>query len=376
MIYECVVIDSSCFWDTGKIRVRMCWLNNYSHGSEPLEKDPERSYQYSKFYIEDEEEGIKDEVSDSDIYAELSSCIGGAYDSGVFYLPQPNSHGLISKVYVNGTEPRYVWLGAIMTLDPPMMGGEFNRRIDGPGDALDVENIKESGKIKLSKKEWKSHAVLFKQKETSWAHDDDGNVDFEASKDTLDWKKAPLLNMAVIDKGRTFLVHNMYNSDDEYIGQAHISIDNSEGISIDFQKTEDDETYESSMKILTDGTARLVANYNNKVVNSFEATTSLLTITHQDENITGNIIIGNQDDTQSNPELKLQLIPKGGSEAFITLNKNSLDIQSAGNISLSPKAGGEITLGAGAGYILTASHPGSISNFENETFTALDKVKA
>ena len=200
--------------------------------------------------------------------------MGGAYDAGMFYLPQPNTHGLVTNIYCAGmNKPRYVWLGALMTTNPaynvvlnPVDEADYITDINMPSDNLDTHNGLNSSQLNLEKPENRNHAIIFKQKETYWSKDDKGMAsdriqNNDDSKESLNWGKVPTLNMAVIDKSRTFITHNMYDKDNNYLGVAKIDIDNENGVSINFNKTQDDEYFEASMEILTNGTAKLTRGF-------------------------------------------------------------------------------------------------------------------
>ena len=389
-IYECVVVDNTCFWKNGRIKVR---INRDNQGLEDFAKDPKKSRNFNKEkYGENDDENLEgDGVIDHDDYAELSTCMGGAYDAGVFYLPQPNTKGLISTIYTAGAyKPRYVWLGALIPTYPenpalrPTDKNDYIETINIPSDSLDNKNGYNNQKENFVKTENKNHAIVFKQKETYWSKKDgivqDLINDEEETKKSIDWKEAPTLNMAVIDKSRTFIVHNMYDKDDNYLGQAHISIDNEEGVSIKFEKSTDNENYEASMEILTNGTASLTSNYNDKIINKFEATTEELTILHKEEKVEGSISlskgIGGGDHI-----LSLSLTQNNKTEN-IELKKGMINLNTSGDITLNTGNNGSIFIGGGSGTNYLLSYPsngiagsGAISNFEASSVVACTKIR-
>ena len=89
----------------------------------------------------------------------------------------------------------------------------------------------------------------------------------------------------------------------------------------------------------------------------------------------------------NNGEGRIDLVLKRNAssvESSISIHKDeaggandTIDITSSGNISINPGANGKVTIGGGSGtgFLLVASHPGAISNFENETFTAVENIR-
>lgn len=385
-IYECLVIDNTCFWENGRIRVRLCTDSNTGGVVSDLSINPSQSLKDGiSNYGESEDENFKgDGITIMDTYAELSTCFGGSFDHGVFTLPQPNTHGLVSKMYSEGlNKPRWVWLGALVRINPtlnaelhPVDKADMIQDISIPSDSIDMKNGFNSGEDNFSYPKNKNHAIIMKQKETYWSKDEDGknsdNINDDSSK-TLSFQEAKTLNMAVVDKNRTFIIHEMYDDDNNYIGRASITIDNDVGISVKFAKNGDDK-YESSMEILNDGTAKLESNYNDKVVNKFSADTEKLEINHKDEKLEGGIYIGDTTSGESTEKTMKISVRADGAEESIVMKKNKIDINvDGGSVAISAK---DIALGSGDGYVLTSKTPGTISNFENVSFTALKGVRA
>lgn len=390
-IYECVVVDNTCFWKNGRIKVR---INKTGDGLQDFSIDPKFSRNFNKEKIgENDDDNLEgDGVIDHDDFAELSTCMGGAFDAGVFYLPQPNTKGLVTSIYTAGaTKPRYVWIGALIPTYPenpvlrPIDKNDYIETINIPSDSLDNKNGFNNQTANFVKPENKNHAIVFKQKETYWSKNDESEAqdlikDEEETKKSISWAEAPTLNMAVIDKSRTFIVHNMYDKDDNYLGQAHISIDNEEGVSIKFEKSTDNENYEASMEILTNGTASLTSNYNDKIINKFEATTEELTILHKEEKVEGSISlskgIGSGDHI-----LSLSLTQNNKTEN-IELKKGMINLNTSGDITLNTGNNGSIFIGGGSGTNYLLSYPsngiagsGAISNFEASSVVACTKIR-
>jgi hypothetical protein len=389
MIYECLVIDNKCFWKTGKIKVRVSKGIGQTEFLKDMSTNPQESLEdFSGFKITDPDTD-ETEIVETDSYAELSTCMGGAFDSGVFYLPQPNTRGLVAEIPVAGSTPRYVWMGAIMVIDP--VNGPLANQILGPNDRFTKENNEDNQNLmnsmnspNLDIPENANHAFIFKQKETSIARDDSDEIDFEQSKETLDWKKVPTYNMAVIDKSRVFLIHEIYDDEGTDLGTAKISIDNTDGVVISFDRNgeNEDETSYSKMILDTKGNCSLT-NTSGKITNKFEATPEDLLIYHANDKF--NAQIGMTQD-MNDGEGRLDMVLKRNSssvESSVSIHKNQagsndvIDITSSGDITINPGANGKLTFGGGSGtgYLLVATHPGAISNFENETFTAVENIR-
>lgn len=388
MIYECLVIDNECFWQMGKIKVRVSKGIGQMELLKEMSQDPQQTIEeYSGMKIVDPDTDETD-IVETDTYAELSTCAGG-FDAGIFMLPQPNTRGLVAEIPCAGSTPRYVWMGALMITDPA--SGPIADVINGPNDRIpedpnepkdDEMNLMNSFKQpNLDNPKDANHIFIFKQKETKISKDDDGNIDFEESKNSLDWKKARPYNLAVIDRARTFITHQIIDDEGTLQGIATISINNNDGVVISFKKSDDDTTYESKMVLDLEGNCSL-ENTNGKITNKFEATPNDLIIYHANDKF--NAQLGMTQDNNdgegridlvlkrnsSNVESSLSIHKKAGS------NQDTIDITSSGDITLNPGTGCKLNLGGGTGvgYILTATHPGSISNFENETFTAVENV--
>lgn len=398
VVYQCKVIDNSVFWKTGKIKVRIC----LSIGDlvTPRFKDfseaPQDSLDNGKFKL-DEEESSNIEM---DTYAELSTCMGGAYDSGVFYLPQPNSYGLVTRIYSESeTKPRFVWLGALITMDPlngvidPTDDANSVTQIDIPTDDISTHNGVENKNVNFVNSKNKNHAIVFKQKETYWSKDEDGITngeieDEDETKKSLDWRQAETINMAALDKDKVILVHNMVDDDNNKIGEAQISIDNKKGISIKFEKnpTENEEKYIASMELLNDGTATLISELDEgRVTNRFEATTEKLNIEHRTDDTVGRVFVGTENlgNTQTEKQMKIEFTDgqgQGAKQQTIVLSKSKIDITCTGDIQLNPE--GNITIGAGTSGNYLLAYPsagiadsGAISNFEASSVVAVKKIR-
>ena len=388
MIYECLVIDNQCFWKTGRIKVRISKGVGQLEFLKDMSINPQESLEdFSGFKITDPDTDETD-IIETDSYAELSTCMGGAFDAGVFYLPQPNTRGLVAEIPVAGSTPRYVWMGALIQTDP--VNGPLANQVLAPNDRFLKENSEEEQNLmnsmdspNLDVPENANHTFIFKQKETSIARDDSGEIDYEQSKETLDWKKAQTYNLAVVDKSRVFIIHEIYGEDGEQVGTAKISINNTDGVVVSFDKTGEDEEYNSKLVLDTKGNCSLT-NTAGKITNKFEATPEDLIVYHANDKF--NAQLGMTQDI-NNGEGRIDLVLKRNAssvESSISIHKDeaggandTIDITSSGNISINPGANGKVTIGGGSGtgFLLVASHPGAISNFENETFTAVENIR-
>lgn len=405
-VFECVVVDNTTFWKNGRIKIRLCLETNAGEGFKDFSENPEFSRNFNKeVFGDNQDKNLEGEgVVDHDNYAELSTCMGGAFDSGVFYLPQPNTRGLVTRIYSPAANiPRYVWIGALVSTSPslnpiiePKSESEYIQQINIPSDSEENKNGFNNARPNMVVPENKNHAILFKQKETFWSKDENGNTlgtieDNDKSKKNLSWEETPTFNMAVIDKTRTFLIHNMYDKTDKFLGQAKISIDNSEGISITFDKVEDDKSFTGSMEILTNGTARLKSEYNSEIINTFEASSTTLDIRHRDKDIEGAITLSGKATGDPGGVLSIALEDKkSSSTSNIELktgegprkDKSMININSSGNITLNPGPNQELFIGGGSGtnYLLAyptagVANSGAISNFEASSIVACPNIR-
>lgn len=405
-VYECVVVDNTTFWKTGKIKIRICRETNNSKEFEDFSKHPEYSNNYNKLNI-DEDYSI-----DNDEYAELSTCMGGAYDAGMFYLPQPNTHGLVTIINSNQQGyDRYVWIGALMTTAPslnavlkPVDSTEYIDQINIPRDndhgflggsdetsgtdyeynndyyESEYENGYNNKSSNMSKEANQNHTIIFKQKETYWSKDDNGVAqgtieNEDDSKTSLDWKKAKTFNFGVLDKDRVIINHQIYDNDGNRVGYGNFVISNDNGITAEFTKTDSEDGKTIVSKIVADanGTASISSNYKDEVTNEFSATTSQLSISHfnKADNTTSSIIMekneaaGNTTMTLSlGSSSKQQLIrlKAGGSSG-----SDGVDIEVSGDITLNPGKNGKIYLGGGSGTNYLLSYPSNTTSSNIET---------
>lgn len=412
-IYECVVVDNTTFWKNGKIKIRICRDSNNEPQFNDFSVKPEKSRNYNKIDFREDTEDINMEgadVIDNDEYAELSTCIGGAYDSGIFYLPQPNTHGLVAKILCGGSSyQRYVWIGALITTTPSLNGvlkptdsTEYITQINIPRDNdhgfyggsdetsgtdnefnndyyySEYENGYNDKKSNMFNKQNQNHAIVFKQKETYWSKDENGvaqgTIDNEEdSKISLDWKKAKTFNFGVLDKDKVVINHQIYDEDGNRVGYGNFIISNDNGITAEFSKTDSEDGKTISSKIIADanGTASISSNYKDEITNEFSATQNQLTISHNNttDKISSSIIM-EKSETSGNTTMTLSLTGNS-KEQTIRLKTGSdssgIDIETSGDISLSPGKSGKIYLGGGSGTNYLLSYPSNMTSSNIET---------
>ena len=119
MIYEALVIDNEDFADKGTIRVRIKQKTLDPRILKDLSVDPKKSIEEygSQEWRDRNGENVFTYV-DTDV--KVSSPFGGGFDYGFFYLPQPNSWGLVGNIgdpWDETTRDNYVWLGALYVRD-------------------------------------------------------------------------------------------------------------------------------------------------------------------------------------------------------------------------------------------------------------------
>lgn len=365
MVHECLVIDNSNFFKNGTIRVR---IKSYvldpqslkDMSSDPADSINIRGNQRYEVY----KGGIREfKYDDEDVL--LSTPMGGAYDYGIFMLPQPNTWGIVGDIGSSnqeGEKYKFVWLAAIPKTN------EYTKTINMPSDKLDSPNGCNEGVINVDDP---TSGFIFKQKDT-YIEGTSEKINQEECKKTLNWKERPTYNMVVIDKKKIWIVHNDQNEDKKIIGKSEILID-PDGIKVNYKNEEAYSTATFSMN--RDGSFELKnENTENEITNVLSADDSSITLSHQDSNTNSGLFMGK--DHNGSPSLGLNFKNENDKVATeILMNSSGMTINSNGDISVNPGSGGNVTLGTGGGYIVTSQAPGTFS-VDNHVFTAVKSAKA
>lgn len=372
MIFEAMVIDNSDFFKTGKVRVRINNERLFNEDMRDLSIDPDVSI--NKAGNEHLEiDGDQKELKHSDVMAYVSTgTIGCSYDSGMFIIPQPNTYGLVARLGYSFDDYKYVWLSGIIKFN------ELEKTIDGPSDSREKQNIlsaedisEENGPTPNLKNPY--NAFVYKQKETHIVRNDDDSIS-EESKTTLNWEARDLQNMVVVDKSKIYVYHNIINKDDETEGSAVISVDNNNGISISYINEEKDNRSKFDLK--ADGSFSITNSCHKNVDVDNEVSGGLegMTINHRHDGVSTMIYMGEtQGPTGGDKDARVEIsVAKQGNktpEQISMSAKNGINISSNGHISINPGPNGQLTLGTGDKYIVTADKmKGTSVKVDGQTF--------
>lgn len=364
MIFECLVIDNSTFYEDGTIRVRIKDNElNPLITMQDMSNNPDKSL--------GEYANASDIYGNTDTKAFLYTPYGGAYDFGLFALPQPNTRGLVAKLGnsfdADSDKAEYVYLGGLSKINLNTLD------IDIPSDSISSSNGCNKGTVNLTDP---GEAIVFKQKQAYISKDSSDNLTdtvVDESTNTLDWTKRPTQNMIVMDKNTFNIVHNMMDDDENITGQAQFKF-SSEGISINYFNN--DNNNESKINMTSDGSFEM-SNTNSKsnITNSLSATTDSMNLYHNDKKCETSIYMGSDYNNKTTCNISVKSTSKP-IPSEICISEEGIDITSNSNISINPGANGEVTLGNGQnGYVLTSLKAGAVE-IGNVTLTAAKNIKA
>lgn len=381
-LYEALVIDNSEFYRTGRIKVRL----NFGDGRflmKDMSINPQKSIEQTNriMHQPEGEEPASGDIgySTSDVYVELTTPMGGAYDYGLFTLPQPNTYGIVANIFSVGRE-RYIWMGNIIPTSPicnNIAGRVSMTEINAPSDNEDRQNALSSAVTNISNEA--NSTIIFKHKERHISKKDDGTFDSEGSRESLDWKKAKLNNMGLINSKESTYTHNIFNDKGEKVGSSLLSLNN-EGINISQNNTQ--EKLQTEINISNGGSAEITVNNDDySRINTIKTDDSGISISYKNGDNEGTVTIGdvvNPATGNSEGKMIFSFKPKemSSNSITITFDKNGLDISSPGDITISPGSGKSVSIGSGTGmYLVATNTPGTISNFESAAFTGLEYVR-
>lgn len=366
MIYECLVIDNKNFFVNGTIRVRIKSLSMDRNMMTDLSEDPIKK-------IRDDSEQViqrrkdKEELKYNDQDVLLMTSIGGAYDYGVFFLPQPNTYGFVEDLaapHDNTGKIRYVWIGSASLFN------NVTKTANIPSDDLVNPNGFNEGEMNLQDP---YAGLVFKQKETHIS-ESVTNIDENCS-DNLNWKVRPTLNMFVVNGEKIWVVHNNFNEDGEQVGQSQIQL-TSEGVNINYFNQES--SCNAQFVMNNDGSFNIMnenSDEDAKVTNILSADSTSVSLTHTDNSASMGLYMGSDQNGSASCNLNF----KGKSDKIpteLTMGSESgIMINSASNISINPGSNCDVTLGTGQGYILTSNAPGTW-NYDDHTVTAVKTARA
>lgn len=369
MIYEALVIDNADFVKKGTIRVRIKQLTLSPTMTRDLSKDPIKSI---------DEFGNQQWVTrngkktftyvDTDV--KVSSPFGGGYDYGVFYLPQPNSWGLVGRIgnpWEEKSRNDFVWLGALYQRD--IVNGDINV----PSFELDTKiNGVEHGEANINNV---NSALVIKTKSTKISNSAQ-DINQEESQKTLDWKKRPTENLIIIDKDNIQITHNVLNDKEESAAVETIKID-SEGFIMNYYDRENSKA--SYFKLKNNGDFEIKKEAKEAVIDLL-GNENGITADYLDSSSNGaNLVLGKKTATSggggNKTEATLTAFENGKNTCSITVKSDGISIESAGNVSISPGKDGKVSLG-NTGLPVLCSPTGDDMVVGNVTLPCSKKVTA
>jgi len=351
MIYEALVIDNSGFVEKGTIRVRI----KQSCISPSMLRDLSENPTYSidkcggqRWYQTEKEK--KFIYTDTDV--KVSSGIGGGYDYGLFYLPQPNSWGLVAKIgdpWDSKTTDNYVWIGALYQRDL------ITKSINIPSDTMNNKNGVEDSIANISNV---SSAIVLKTKTTSIAGGPE-NIDQDKSRESLDFKKRPIENLIVIDKDKIQIVHNVGDNEEKIVATETLNI-NADGFEINHK----DEKSGNISRINLDNSGNfLIQKEADEADITLSGNEEGVNIDYIDSKQNGaNVKIGKKDTSlggNNKTEIDLTAFSGNGS-CSIRIKDNGINVESSKDITIAPGADGKVNLGNNGMSVLVSPTGGDV----------------
>lgn len=348
MIYNALVIDNSSFFKTGTIRVR---IPNYFYGEMhwDLSKSPSD--------IADGYDKTKNTHKDFDAY--IFSPIGGGKNFGAFFLPEPNTSGLIAFIG-NAIERgnKCFWLGSIF--EPTFRKEEDQQNLDNiniPSDKLTANGPNQDGFVNGGKNsEIYDGALVLRLKSTTI--DDIQNP----TSDKLDWEKNNTENLVVINKDKVLIHHSsLYDTSQRELSYQEINL------------TPDVTTITMSSKANSTAIAKtsILSFLNNSSGFGFNlsVTDPIKKLTSGISSLNGKLVINNtidKDTTSITQDFSgINLAFNGNT---IAINKDSVSI--AAEKSVIYIIGKEVRMGQGNGHILTSTSVGTFNSDNGMVITA------
>ena len=340
MIYEALVIDNADFVEKGTIRVRIKSYTLSPKMTQDLSIDPIKSIETNGKQEWKERNGEKVfTYVDTDV--RVSSPFGGGYDYGFFYLPQPNSWGLVTSVgndFEVSSRDNFIWIGSIYSRDI------VTKSIDIPSSSLDTKfnGVDGDGTSAIARLDNINSALVIKTKTTSISGGAQ-DIDQEKSQTTLNWKKRPTENLIIIDKDKIQITHNILNDDEESVAVETFNID-SDGFLLNYRNRETDEN--SKISLDNNGNFEIIKESEDANI-SLAGNSSGVSVDYADDKDNGaNLKVGKKDPSvggTNKTEATLTAYENGKNTCYISAKSDGIVIESSGDISLS--ANGKVTLG-------------------------------
>ena len=380
MIYEALVIDNSKFVETGTIRVRIKNLTITPSMMKDLSENPTQSIDVlgGQKWLQTEKEK-KFVYTDTDV--RVSSAIGGGYDYGLFYLPQPNSWGIVAQIgdpWNTNTRNNYVWLGSLYQRDI------ITKSINVPSENLDGHNgIEGDGEKAVANITNVNSAIVLKTKTTSIAGGAE-NIDQDKSRESLNFKKRPTENLIVIDKDKVRVIHNVFSieenskdggenweNEEKIIATETLNIDG-DGIIINYSDKENNKN--SFISLDNKGNFKIQKEADDANI-SFSGDANGINIDYLDNNNDGaNINIGKKSGTSAGnnkAEINISAFEAGKTTCSISVKSNGINIESPESVNISSAK--NVTLG-NLGLPVLCSPTGGDIEVGNVTLPCSKKV--
>lgn len=203
MIYKARVIDNSMFKSSGQIRVRIFEKTKKKEDREDLSLHPETISAFSERVRDDNGE---EKLITNDHLVYVSTPFGGGTDYGMFWLPQPNSIGLVADlgdIKDTSNNGNYVWLGGLFSYYPKKTI-KYSEGIYGTElSTVDVPNLSDVNKSIINDEidpDLKSSFII-KTKTTEV-----DNID-NPTAEKLDFKKSKVENTFIMNKKEINVSH-------------------------------------------------------------------------------------------------------------------------------------------------------------------------
>lgn len=335
MVYEALVIDNANFAKKGTIRVRIQQRCATPTLMRDLSENPKRSIDEfgNQQYVTRNGENVFTYV-DTDV--KVSSLMGGGYDYGIFYLPQPNSWGLVAQIgdpWNESSRDNFVWIGALYQRNA------LTGNIHVPNsDLVSSKDGVEGGNAFSSNF---SSTFIMKTKTTEIAGGAE-NINQEESKKTLNFKNRPTENLIVIDKDQIQIIHNVLD-DTESKAVETIQIDR-DGFIINYNNKEKGQN--SFFKLKDNGDFEINKEADDATIDLL-GNSDGVSIEYVDSKGSGaNLKLGKKDSAtmgKNKTEATLSAFENGSNSCTVSVKSDGILIESGKDITLA--ATGSVTLG-------------------------------
>lgn len=361
MIYRCLVIDNSDFFEIGKIRVRLFQDTTQSDKVQDLSQDPKKRVDsYSNSFLEEDYPRLKVRTGMTDVFAVVTTPIGGAYDYGLWYLPQPNTWGIVSELE-GGSPGEYVWLGATYQTAPISNNNAKKINFIGaPSDKDDRGNSEDQNaltdkKVNVSNK----NAIVIKTKKAEVVRDEEGVIDQEESSSKLNWNARPLENLIIINEDEITIKHIIHNQEEdkeeERIGETTIKFDNG-GLFLNTSNNEGTKSVASTLDLdnlsfsmaITDTEDEDGTTLSEIKSDTKKIELSFIEASKSSEKNNCNVTIGKRKSGLGNTEeAAISLTQSAGNGKYneITMSEKTINVIAAENVVLQPGSGGKVCIG-------------------------------